>query len=361
MKYCNKCGLKLKGTEEFCRSCGNNLEARRNALNESSHESTTYSSEEPINTISSTISTAISLTNFTVKHGGNVILDDINLEVKRGELVCLLGPSGTGKSSIIECLVGRKKPTSGEISIFGVDADDKKVKDYLGFVPQHAELYLNQTVEQNLLSSATKYGVKNAKNKVNEILALISLSEKNTLKASKLSGGQLKLLSLGMELIRSPELLILDEPTTGLDPNTRDSIITILSRIVTKQGKTVFFSTHHMDDAEECDEVIIVSDGTVTVQGSPEKLKKRLPGRGKVVTITLDNITDDLMRKIKKIAGIIKLVSEGRNIKIITEEPNAVKLAHKIDEIGGVVNKAEITNATMKEVFVYYTGKEVKE
>src|SRR3989338_7134177 len=186
---------------------------------------------------------------------------------------------------------------------------------------------MNQTAEQNLFSSATKWGIKNGKNKVEDILSVIGLSHRKELKASKLSGGQLKILSLGMELIREPELLILDEPTTGLDPNTRDNIITILSKLVTQQSKTVFFTTHFMDDAEECDEVIIISNGKIVAQGAPNKLEKRLPGSGKVVSIILDNVTDDLLRKIKKIEGVIKVISEGRSIKIITEEPSAVKLA----------------------------------
>lgn len=307
-----------------------------------------------------TITQALSLQNFTVKHGKNLVLQNVDFTVKRGELVCLLGPSGTGKSSIIEAIVGRKTPTKGNITIFDKSIKDKEVYAHVGFVPQHPELYMNQTSEQNLLSSATKWGLKNAKKSIDGVLETIGLSHRKGVKASQLSGGQLKLLSLGMELMREPELLVLDEPTTGLDPNTRDNIITILSRLVTKKGKTVFFTTHFMDDAEGCDEVIIISDAKIVAQGTPSKLEKRLPGQGKVINIVLDNITEDLLKKIKKIAGVLKVISEGRNIKIIMEEPNAVKLAHKIDEIGGVVNKTEVTNATMKEVFVYHTGKEVE-
>lgn len=291
----------------------------------------------------------------------NLILDNVDLDIKRGELVCLLGPSGTGKSTIIEAIVGRKSPTKGNIKIFDKDIKDRKIYDNVGFVPQHAELYMNQTAEQNLLSSATKWGIKDAKKKVDNILSTVGLSQRKDLKANKLSGGQLKLLSLGMELIRNPELLILDEPTTGLDPNTRDNIITILSRIVTKQHKTVFFTTHFMDDAEECDEVIIIAKGKIVAQGLPSKLEKRLPCNGRIINIILDNVTDDLLKNIGKIEGVEKIISEGRSIKIITEEPNAVELAQKIGEIGGVVNKTEISNATMKEVFVYYTGEDVKE
>ena len=165
-------------------------------------------------------------------------------------------------------------------------------------------------------------------------------------------------ISLGMELIRDIELCILDEPTTGLDPNTRNNIITILSQISTQLHKTIFFTTHFMDDAEECDNVIILSDKKIAAQGPPLKLEKMLPGGGKVVNVILDNVTDDLLEKIQKIEGIKKIVREGRNLRILTDDPNAIKLGQKIDEIGGVVNETKIDRATMMEVFVYYTGKE---
>ncbi|MFA5176132.1 MAG: ABC transporter ATP-binding protein [Candidatus Nanoarchaeia archaeon] len=311
--------------------------------------------------ISSDISEAISIKNLTVKHGKNLILDNVDLSINKEELVCLLGPSGTGKSTIIESLVGRRIITKGIIRIFGKDIKNKETFNHIGFVPQSHEVYMNQTVEQNILSSMTKYGIKENKRLIEEVLNTIGLSHRKEVKANKLSGGQLKLLSLGMELIKDSELLILDEPTTGLDPNTRNSIITILSKLVTKQNKTVFFTTHFMDDAEECDEVIILNERNIAVQGPPSKIKKRLPGNGKIVNVILDNVTDDLLKNIKKIEGVEKIISEGRNIKIITEEPNAIKIAQKINEIGGIVNKTELIEATMKEVFVFYTGKELEE
>ncbi len=305
---------------------------------------------------------AISVSGFSLSHGKNVILNNVSFEIKRGELVCLLGPSGTGKSTVIESLVGRKTPDKGTIKILGEDIKkNKKIMDYVGFVPQGAEIYMNQTAEQNLLTSATKWGIKDAKKKAERILSDINLTQRANIEAKKLSGGQQKLLSLGMELIREPELLILDEPTTGLDPNTRNNIITIISQIVAHRHKTALFTTHFMDDAEECDNVIILADKKIIAQGNPSKLKKMLPGMGRIVNVILDNVTDDLLNKIKKIEGIKEIIREGRSLKVIIEEPNAVKLGQKIDELGGVVNKTEIVNATMKEVFVYFTGKQPEE
>lgn len=308
--------------------------------------------------ISKDIKEAISVSNFTLKYKQKTILENVSFDINRGEMVCLLGPSGTGKSTIIEALVGRKKPTKGKLKILDKDiSKDKKIFDYIGFVPQHPELYMNQTVEQNLLSSATKWGIKKPKEKVEKILSRIGLSHRKDLKASKLSGGQQKLLSLGMELLRDIEVCILDEPTTGLDPNTRNNIITILSHISTQLHKTIFFTTHFMEDAEECDNVIILSGKEIVAQGPPAKLERNLPGGGRIVNIILDNVTEDLLEKIEKIEGVQKIIREGRNLKIITDEPNAIQMGHKIDEVGGTVNETKIDKATMMEVFVYHTGK----
>ncbi|MBI2666753.1 ABC transporter ATP-binding protein [Candidatus Woesearchaeota archaeon] len=303
---------------------------------------------------------AIRISNFTQKHGRTVLLEDVSFEIQSGNMVCILGPSGTGKSTIIESLIGRIKPTQGTIKVLGKDiSKEKNVRNFIGFVPQHPELYTNQSAFQNMLSSATKWKVKNAKNKAEETLKKIGLEERKEVTASKLSGGQQKLLSLGMELIRDIEICILDEPTTGLDPNTRNNIITTLSNITSRLHKTVLFTTHFMDDAEECDVVIILSDKHIVAQGHPSKLKKSLPGGGNLVNIVLDNLTEELFQKIKKIKSVKNIIREGRNLRILTEEPKALQLGREIEELGGAVNEAKLDKATMKEVFVYYTGKEV--
>ena len=159
-----------------------------------------------------------------------------------------------------------------------------------------------------------------------------------------------------MELIREPELLILDEPTTGLDPVTRNQIITILSNLSRYQHKTILITTHFMDDAEECDEVMIITNKKIVAKGSPEKLKKMLPGFGKIVNIILDNSDKTLLGKINQIKGVKKVVTEGRTLNILMNNPNAVEIANEIHKHGGYVNESRISKATMKEVFVFFTG-----
>jgi len=311
--------------------------------------------------ISSNITEAITVDRLGVKRGSNTILENINFVVRRGEFVSLLGPSGSGKSTIIEILAGRRKPSSGRIKIFGKNFDEKGINEYIGFVPQGNEIYFNQTVLKNLENSVIKWGIKNSEQKIFDVLEQVNLNERKNLIAGKLSGGQQKLLSLAMELIREPELLILDEPTTGLDPNTRNQIITILCNLSKYNKKTILITTHFMDDAEECDEVVIINNKKVVAIGSPERLKKMLPGSGKMVTLVLENSDKDLLEKIKRTKGIERVITEGRTLNILTMNPNAIEIANKVHEYGGYVNESKISKATMKEVFVFFTGKSPEE
>jgi len=311
--------------------------------------------------IPSNITEAITINGLGVKKGSNTILENVSFTVKRGEFVSLLGPSGSGKSTIIEILAGRRKPSLGKVNIFGKNLDEEGINKYIGFVPQGNELYLNQTVHKNLENSAIKWGIKNSEQKISYILEQVNLMERKNLIANKLSGGQQKLLSLAMELIREPELLILDEPTTGLDPNTRNQIITLLCNLSRYDKKTVLITTHFMDDSEECDEVVIINDKKIVARGSPDKLKKMLPGSGKMVTLVLDNSDRNLLDKIRKIKGVERLIAEGRTLNILTNNPNAVEIANKVHEYGGYVNESKISRASMKEVFVFFTGRSPEE
>jgi ABC-2 type transport system ATP-binding protein len=159
-----------------------------------------------------------------------------------------------------------------------------------------------------------------------------------------------------MELIREPPILVLDEPTTGLDPTSRDQILSALSKIVFSEKKTVIFTTHFMDEAEHCDEVIIVGNETILAKGAPSELARRMPGMGKIVQVTLEEVGEGLVSKVEGIEGVKKVIREGRVLKIISDYPDPVEIPQKIKEFGGFIEGSKIEKARMKEVFVYYTG-----
>jgi ABC-2 type transport system ATP-binding protein len=215
---------------------------------------------------------------------------------------------------------------------------------------------MGQTVWQNMMNSAIKWNIQNAEEKTEGILKHLNLYGRKDLSAKNLSGGQLKLLSIGMELMRDPPILLLDEPTTGLDPTSRGQIISVLSRLVTHFKRTVIMSSHFMDELDECDLVGIIKGGKLITIGSPADLKRKMPGGGKVVSISLERVTDELIKKLSELVEVKKVISEGRTLKVLMDSPNPVLIGQKISGFGGFVEEARIDKATMKEVFIYYTG-----
>jgi ABC-2 type transport system ATP-binding protein len=304
------------------------------------------------------VSRIITVKGLMKSYKGTVILENVEFDVKEKTLCGIIGTSGGGKSTIIESIAGRITPDAGNVTVMGKDASANRdeVNKIVGFVPQHPELHLDQTVWGNMKNSAIKWGVKDFEKKSETILKQVGILERKDLIAKNLSGGQLKRLSLGMELMRDPPILILDEPTTGLDPSGRDQILSILSNLVSTGKRTVLFTTHFMDEAEHCDDVIIVGDGRILAKGAPSDLAKKVPGRGKIISVTLEEISDDLFSRISKMSNIQKIVREGRILRIIMDNPDPVEVPHKIKELGGKVEEAKIDKTGMKEVFVYYTG-----
>jgi ABC-2 type transport system ATP-binding protein len=301
---------------------------------------------------------AISVTGLTKSYKNAKILDNVSFSLNQGRLCAVVGPSGGGKSTVIESIIGRLTPDAGEIKILGMDAEKyrEKINKLVGFVPQHPELYMDQSVWRNMMNSALKWNVKDAEAKSERILKHLGIYERKDVSAKNLSGGQLKRLSLGMELIREPPILVLDEPTTGLDPTSRDQILSALSKMVFTDKRTVIFTTHFMDEAEHCDEVILVGDAKILAKGAPSELARRMPGMGKIVQVTLEEVSGNLVSKISKIRGVKKVIREGRVLKIIMDSPELVKISQKIEEFGGIIEGSKIAKARMKEVFVYYTG-----
>lgn len=291
------------------------------------------------------------------------LLKDVNFRVRQGTLFGIVGTSGGGKSTIIEGIVGRREYTSGDVKVMGYDANSQRdeINKVLGFVPQHPECYMDQTVWDNMKNSAVKWGIKDPDEESKHILEQLEIDERKDVTCKKLSGGQLKRLSLGMELLRGPQILILDEPTTGLDPTGRDRIISTLSKIVYSEKKTVIFTTHHMDEAEHCDEVIIINKGQIQASGTPHDLARRMPGMGKIVEITLEEVKDDFITGIEEIRGVKKVIKEGRVLKIVMDTPDTVDIANKLKELGAFIEGSVISKAGMKEVFIYYTGIDPKE
>jgi len=219
---------------------------------------------------------AVTLENLTRKFGDFTAVDDVSFSVNRGEIFGFLGANGAGKSTTIRMLCGILKPTSGRGIVGGVDISrtPEKVKSFIGYMSQKFSLYDDLTVEENLSFFAGIYGVKNRKDAVNRAIESAGLAGREKKMTGSLPVGWKQQLSLASAVMHNPDILFLDEPTSGVDPVSRRKFWETI-RAKSDDGTTVFVTTHYMMEAEYCDRLSIMRAGRVIALGSPEELKRK--------------------------------------------------------------------------------------
>jgi ABC-2 type transport system ATP-binding protein len=210
----------------------------------------------------STDGAAVRVEGLRVVRGTRVVLPGLSLEVPRGQVVGLLGPSGCGKSTLMRSVVGVQKVAGGTVTVLGRPAGDRKLRDRVGYLTQAPSVYDDLTVAENLAYFATVVGVPRSDrdDEVARILSLVSLTDHAEARVDQLSGGQLSRVSLGAALVGTPELLVLDEPTVGLDPVLRRDLWALFRRFA-DEGTTLLVSSHVMDEAARCDRLLLMREG----------------------------------------------------------------------------------------------------
>jgi len=218
--------------------------------------------------------TSISLSQINHCFGDKQVLFNINLNIKRGIIYGFLGPSGCGKTTTVKIMAGILEAASGDVQVLGESMPKLSLMKRLGYMAQSDALYANLTAEENLIFFSSLYGMKKekSKQKIDEVMALVNLTEHREKLVSAYSGGMKRRLSLAMSLLHEPEILILDEPTVGIDPVLRKSIWDALIAM-TERGMTIIVTTHVMDEAEKCHELAMMRDGKLIAQGSPYDLR----------------------------------------------------------------------------------------
>lgn len=222
---------------------------------------------------------AISVRNLSKSYGTLLAVDKLSFEVKKGSLFAFLGENGAGKSTTISTLCGVLKKDRGEIELNGInlEEDPDGFKMQLGVVFQNSVLDRSLSVRENLESRAALYGLlgKEFEKRVLELAELLNFPDLLTRPVGKLSGGQRRRIDIARALLHRPSVLILDEPTTGLDPQTRKLMWQVLDEMRKQEGLTVFLTTHYMEEAAEADDVVILEKGRIAAQGTPLELKNR--------------------------------------------------------------------------------------
>jgi ABC-2 type transport system ATP-binding protein len=280
------------------------------------------------------------------KFGELVAVRDVSLAVERGEIFGLLGPDGAGKTTMMRMLAGIMTPTSGEMLIAGKPVDE--VKTTIGYMPQRFSLYGDLTIEENLLFTASLYGIPNADRITaeNELLEFSRLATFRKRLASKLSGGMKQKLALSCTLIHSPQLLLLDEPTTGVDPISRRELWKILYSLPAK-GVTIIISTPYMDEAERCNRIAFINKGEIVRIGTPDELKN--DEGNYLLEITVDN-SRIISPKISALQGIIDVQIFGDKLHV-----SSIDIDKAEEDIRAIIgDKANINRIppTLEDAFI---------
>ena len=216
--------------------------------------------------------TPVVVTDLTIVRGSTVAVDGVSVTLQSGTITGLLGPSGSGKTTLMRAVIGSQRLTSGTVTVLGHPAGAAAVRSRVGYMAQAPALYVDLTVEENLRYFGTLLGVPGRR--VDEVIEIVDLGRRRTALVRTLSGGELNRTSLGAALIGSPDVLVLDEPTVGLDPLLRRDLWAQFRRLA-DSGVTLLVSSHVMDEAERCDRLVLLREGCLLFDGSRAELSDR--------------------------------------------------------------------------------------
>ena len=303
---------------------------------------------------------AISVKNLNKIYGKNslsekVALDNINLDIPKGSIFGLLGPNGAGKSTFINILADLVKKTSGKVNVLGVDheKDLKTVKSSMGVVPQELNIDPFFTPYELLEIQAGLYGVSRKNRKTNKILEMLALSEKSQAYARTLSGGMRRRLLIAKAMVHDPEILILDEPTAGVDVELRSNLWDSI-HLLNNKGKTIILTTHYLHEAEElCDTIAIIDKGKLVACDTKENIKSFI--KNKKITINYKPKDNFDISELKKMDLNIEYNANCIVINYIPNEIDFDKILQKIQETGIEVIDMNIKESNLEDVFLKLT------
>ncbi|MEM2088115.1 MAG: ATP-binding cassette domain-containing protein [Thermoproteota archaeon] len=294
-----------------------------------------------------------------------VAVDHVNFSVKDGEVFGFLGPNGAGKTTTINMLITVLRPTEGTASVLGYDIvrQTDEVRKVIGVVPQEYTADEDLTGYENVILCADLYGIprETAKQRAVELLDLVELADFKDKKVETYSGGMRRRLELACGLVNRPKILFLDEPTLGLDVQTRTATWNYIKQLKNEYNMTIFMTTHYLEEADAlCDRIAVIDHGKIVVTGGPEELKQSLGGD--IITISIRENTD-ITSLIQSIENVKEVRCENGSywIKAESGEVTAPLIIEVLRKGGYTVTRLSLTKPTLNEVYLEYTGRSMRD
>ncbi|WP_150251040.1 ABC transporter ATP-binding protein [Nocardiopsis deserti] len=302
----------------------------------------------------------------TKRYGDHLAVDDISFSVAEGETYGLLGPNGAGKSTTIKMIAGISTRDAGDIHINGIEhgPTNQRSKSLIGYVPQEVAVYQELSARDNLRFFGRMYGLSRteARKRADEVLETVGLTDRARETVSKYSGGMTRRLNIGVGLLNRPRLLVLDEPTVGVDPQSRHSILESVHALA-RSGMSVLYTTHYMEEAEQlCDRIGILEGGRIQAEGTQRELVAQV-GENDTVLVDLGPGDGDFTDALVAIEAVQEVTVEGDRLRLLARDardclPTVMRV---LTENGADIRSIRIQEPDLESVFLGLTGKALRE
>lgn len=306
--------------------------------------------------------------NLYKSYDDRVVTNDFTLSIEKGESFGLLGPNGAGKSTIISMISGLFPPDKGKITVGGIELlkSTKQAQKLIGVVPQEIALYPTMTAKENLMFWGRMYGLKGTvlKSQVEETLEIIGLTDRAKDKVGTFSGGMKRRVNIGASILHNPELLIMDEPTVGIDPQSRNYILETV-KTLNENGMTIIYTSHYMEEVQLlCKRIGIVDKGELIALGSIEELGKIVENKKSINLALQESIQNQekLQEELDERFSSIQIQVENKKIIVFADEPQEVlsDLIQTITEFGIKIAAVEIVEPDLESIFLHLTGRNLR-
>ena len=309
----------------------------------------------------------LELVDLSKKYKQVYAVNQLNMVINKGEIVGLLGPNGAGKSTAISMMSSLVEPSSGDVRFLNksILKNPAPLRNVIGVVPQEIALYMDLTAEENLRFFGRIYGLKGTKlnQKIEEVLEIIGLMDRKKKIVKTFSGGMKRRLNIGVALLHDPEIIIMDEPTVGIDPQSRNYILETVKKLNKEKQMTVLYTSHYMEEVEFlCNRIYIMDHGNLIASGTKDEIKRILSSE-KTILIKSERWNDGFIQGLKQNPLVNRVVVTEKEITIIVaKEVNLFSaLMHLAEESEIELNSVEIKTPTLEDVFLHLTGRALRD